>query len=66
MEQQKQSHALGHRIEQKAPAVCHKLEVSEADLRAIDKGDLIWMLFLVHLIREFETKVLVRQKTTGC
>ena len=43
---------------QSAPAVCYRLEVTEADLQEVDKSDLIQMLFLMHMIREFETAVL--------
>jgi 2-oxoisovalerate dehydrogenase E1 component len=49
---------LSKLVEQKAPAVCHRLEVSEEDLRAIAGDDLVRMLFLLYLIREFETRVL--------
>ena len=45
-------------IELEAPAVCRMLQTTEADWRAIPPNDLIRMLFLLHLIREFETKVL--------
>jgi 2-oxoisovalerate dehydrogenase E1 component len=45
-------------IDVRPPAVCRKLQVSEADLRAIESDDLIRMLMLLHLIREFELKVL--------
>lgn len=45
-------------VERKAPAVCHRLQTTDADLETIDRDDLIRMLLLSHLIREFETKVL--------
>ena len=45
-------------IQQNAPAVCNRLEVSDADLGTIDRVDLVRMLFLLHLIREFEGVVL--------
>ena len=45
-------------IEQKAPAVCRKLRISDADLRSIGKDDLVRMLALLYLTREFEDKVL--------
>jgi len=45
-------------IEQKAPAVCHQLQVSDTDLQTIDPDDLVRTLALLYLIREFETVVL--------
>ncbi len=45
-------------IRQKVPAVCSRLDVSQKDLLGIDKNDLIQMLFLLHLVREFESSVL--------
>lgn len=45
-------------IAQEAPATCHRLEVSDEDLRSIEKDDQVWMLFLLHLIREFESRLL--------
>ncbi len=45
-------------IEQKAPAACHWLQVSDADLLSIARDDLVRMVALLYLIREFETKVL--------
>ncbi|HUV89443.1 MAG TPA: thiamine pyrophosphate-dependent enzyme [Anaerolineae bacterium] len=44
--------------EQKPPAVCHRLETSDTDWRAIEGDALVRMLLLLHLIREFETRVL--------
>lgn len=41
-----------------APATCSKLKVSMQDLQRIRRKDLIDMLFLIYLIREFETAVL--------
>ncbi len=45
-------------IRQKAPAVCRRLETTDADLAAIAHDDLVRMLALLHLIRAFESKVL--------
>ncbi len=45
-------------IKQEPPAVCSRLQVSEADLQVIDRDDLVRMLALLYLIREFETIVL--------
>jgi 2-oxoisovalerate dehydrogenase E1 component len=45
-------------VEQKAPATCHRLEVTDADLQAIEQNDLVRMLILLYLIREFEATVL--------
>jgi len=45
-------------IEIKAPTVCHRLQVSDADLFSIARDDLVRMVALLYLIREFETKVL--------
>lgn len=45
-------------IAQEAPATCHRLEASDEDLRSIEKDDQVWMLFLLHLIREFESRLL--------
>jgi len=42
----------------KAPAVCNVLQVSDEDLLAIGRHDLVTMLALLYLIREFETKLL--------
>jgi len=41
-----------------APAVCHVLQVSDEDLLAVGRDDLVRMLALIYLIREFETKLL--------
>ena len=49
---------MSKRIKQKAPAVCHELQVSDEDIATIDPGDLVRMLLLMHLIRAFETTVL--------
>jgi 2-oxoisovalerate dehydrogenase E1 component len=49
---------MGKLVELKAPAVCHRLETSDADLQAIGRNDLVRMLALLYLIREFETRVL--------
>jgi len=45
-------------IKQQAPAVCSRLEVSRKDMLDTGKDDLVRMLFLIHLVREFETTVL--------
>ena len=45
-------------IEQKAPAVCRRLEVSRRDVQATPRDDLVRMLALVYLVRAFEEKVL--------
>jgi 2-oxoisovalerate dehydrogenase E1 component len=45
-------------IKQQPGAVCRRLEVSDEDLLAIDSDDLVRMLALLHLIREFEIKLL--------
>ena len=42
----------------RAPASCRKLEVFEADVQSIGRDDAARMLFLLHLIREFELKLL--------
>jgi len=45
-------------IAQAAPAICHRLEVSDADLLAIERNDLIDMLFYLYTIRAFEVELL--------
>jgi 2-oxoisovalerate dehydrogenase E1 component len=45
-------------IEIPAPAACYRLEVYDEDLAEIANGDLVRMLALLHLIREFELKLL--------
>lgn len=45
-------------IPQEAPAACHRLQVSDADWLTIDRNDLVGMLVLTYLIREFEVQVL--------
>lgn len=40
------------------PAACYRLETGDDDVQAIDRAELIEMLFLLHLIRAFETTVL--------
>ena len=42
----------------KPPAFCRQLQVSAKDLRRIQRDDLALMLFLLHLVREFENRVL--------
>ena len=49
---------MSRMIKQQAPAVCRRLEVSKKDLLEIGRDDLVRMLFLLHLIREFESTVL--------
>ncbi len=49
---------MSKRVQVKTPAKCHQLEVGEKDILNIDRGDLVRMLFLLHLVREFETTVL--------
>lgn len=46
-------------MKQPAPAVCYQLETSDQDLQAISKTDISRMMMLLHLIREFETQLLV-------
>ena len=45
-------------VEQKPPAICRRLETTDADVQSIDRADLVSMLFLLHVIRAFEIKVL--------
>jgi 2-oxoisovalerate dehydrogenase E1 component len=45
-------------IRRRAPATCHKLQTTDKDLQTIDRDDLVYMLFLLHLIRAFELEVL--------
>ena len=40
------------------PAVCSKLQVAKEDLLEISREDHIRIVFLLHLIREFESTVL--------
>ena len=40
------------------PAVCRRLKVNDRDLPKVPRRDLVRMLFLIHLVREFETRVL--------
>jgi 2-oxoisovalerate dehydrogenase E1 component len=49
---------MSTRVELRPPAICHRLETTEEDVRGIEKRDLAQMLFLLYLIREFETLVL--------
>ena len=49
---------MTERIALQPPAVCHRLGVSDEDRKSIATDDLIRMLFLLHLVREFETQVL--------
>ena len=49
---------MGRVIRLQAPAICKRLEVSKKDLKDIDTNDLARMMFLLHLIREFEITVL--------
>ncbi|MCE5258048.1 MAG: thiamine pyrophosphate-dependent enzyme [Chloroflexi bacterium] len=41
-----------------APAACNRLEVSDSDLASIERDALVRMLWLVYLVRDFETAVL--------
>ncbi|MDF1515828.1 MAG: thiamine pyrophosphate-dependent enzyme, partial [Anaerolineae bacterium] len=43
---------------QPAPAICYQLETSDTDLASISTLEINRMLMLLHLIREFETKLL--------
>ena len=45
-------------VEIPAPAVCYRLAASDEDLAKIANGDFVRMLALLHLIREFELKLL--------
>ena len=45
-------------IEQKPGGTCNLLAVSPEDLRTTSKETLVTMLFLLYLVREFETAVL--------
>jgi 2-oxoisovalerate dehydrogenase E1 component len=45
-------------IKEKAPAQCRRLETTKKDLLEIDRQELVRMLFLMHLIREFEIALL--------
>ena len=49
---------MSTRVELRPPAICRRLETSEEDVRGVEKRDLAQMLFLLYLIREFETLVL--------
>ena len=49
---------MSKRVQVKMPAKCRRLEVDQQDLLNTDRGDLLQMLFLLHLVREFETTVL--------
>jgi len=47
------------KLEKVAPTgACHRLHVSAADFRKIKNVDHLRMLFLLHLIREFENTLL--------
>lgn len=45
-------------IKQDPPATCYKLQVSTEDWKSISRDDLLRMLLLLYLVRDFETKVL--------
>jgi len=45
-------------IKKDAPAVCNALQVSDEDLMAIGRDDLVRMLALIYVIREFEIRLL--------
>jgi 2-oxoisovalerate dehydrogenase E1 component len=49
---------MPRQIQLPSPAACHRLETDDADIQAIGRAALIEMLFLLHLIRAFETAVL--------
>ena len=49
---------MTNRFNVNAPAQCTRLQTTEADLAAADKDDLVRMLGLLCLIREFETRLL--------
>ncbi|MCD6519541.1 MAG: dehydrogenase E1 component subunit alpha/beta [Anaerolineae bacterium] len=49
---------MSERIPQNPPATCYKLQTNDQDLLAIPKDDLVRMLALLYLIREFELIVL--------
>jgi 2-oxoisovalerate dehydrogenase E1 component len=49
----------------KMPAACYELRTDSKDLKAIEKRDLVRMLFLLHLIRGFEQKLLHLQEEGG-
>jgi 2-oxoisovalerate dehydrogenase E1 component len=49
---------MPEQIQLPPPATCHRLKTDDADVQAIDRADLVEMLFLLHLIRAFETTVL--------
>jgi 2-oxoisovalerate dehydrogenase E1 component len=45
-------------IEQQPPATCRRLETTDVDVQAISHADLVHMLFLLHMVRAFEIRVL--------
>ena len=49
---------MPEKIQLVPPATCHRIETGDEDVRAIERADLVEMLFLLYLIRAFETTVL--------
>lgn len=49
---------MAKQVQLPPPAVCNRLEVTEGDLQHIERDDLVRMLGLCYLVREFETTVL--------
>jgi len=49
---------MSRKINVKPPAACKRFEVNEKDLLKIDSTTLIWMAFLLHLVRKFEATLL--------
>ncbi|MHB0859483.1 MAG: alpha-ketoacid dehydrogenase subunit alpha/beta [Anaerolineae bacterium] len=45
-------------VELRPPATCRELQVSDDDLRTIPRDDLLRMVGLLYLVRDFETQVL--------
>jgi len=49
-------------VKKELSAACHELKVSPKDLAGIKPSDLVRMVFLVHLVREFEKALLSLQE----
>jgi 2-oxoisovalerate dehydrogenase E1 component len=49
---------MAEQIATQAPATCYELQVSPDDLKDIDRDDLLRMLLLLYLVRDFEDTVL--------
>jgi 2-oxoisovalerate dehydrogenase E1 component len=49
---------MTERFALKPPATCYQVQVGPKDLHSIPQNDLVRMLWLLHLVREFETVVL--------